>query len=189
MNRKKTGFAILGIMLAAIVLAWLLFFNRGQTYIPEDKDFSRGDRNQNLEKVNQFLVEKDEERIRSFIKRRGWEMEQTGTGLWYQINRDQAGESIETGDFVKMNYAIRLLDGTLCYSSDSAGAKQFIAGQQESIVGLQEGIQKLSEGDKARFIIPPHLAYGLIGDEKKIPARAILVYSVHVLEVQKRSRE
>lgn len=187
MNRKKIGLGILGVIVAGAVLAWLLFFHRGETYIPDRQNEKRVDRNKNLKKVNQFLVEKDEERIRSFIKRRGWDMKQTGTGLWYQINTDQPGKQIETGDYVKMNYEIRLLDGTLCYTSDSTGAKQFLAGEQESIVGLQEGIQKLSEGDKARFIIPPHLGYGLLGDEKRIPGRAILVYSVHILKVGKQT--
>jgi FKBP-type peptidyl-prolyl cis-trans isomerase len=30
--------------------------------------------------------------------------------------------------------------------------------------------------------MPPHLAYGLIGDDNKIPARAIIVYDVEVID-------
>jgi FKBP-type peptidyl-prolyl cis-trans isomerase len=39
-------------------------------------------------------------------------------------------------------------------------------------------------GDKARFVIPPHLAYGLLGDENRIPARAIIVYQLELVEVK-----
>ncbi len=43
-------------------------------------------------------------------------------------------------------------------------------------------VEMMREGEKARFIIPPHLAYGLLGDEKQIPARSIIVYEVELLE-------
>ena len=35
---------------------------------------------------------------------------------------------------------------------------------------------------EAIFIIPPFLAYGLIGDRKMIPSRAVLVYYVNILQ-------
>jgi FKBP-type peptidyl-prolyl cis-trans isomerase len=34
--------------------------------------------------------------------------------------------------------------------------------------------------------MPPHLAYGLIGDNKKIPARATIIYDVEILDVKKK---
>ena len=40
-------------------------------------------------------------------------------------------------------------------------------------------------GDKAKFIIPSHLAFGLLGDENKIPKRATLVYDVELIDVMK----
>ena len=41
----------------------------------------------------------------------------------------------------------------------------------------------LKKGSKARFILPPHLAHGLIGDENRIPARAIIIYDIEVLSI------
>jgi FKBP-type peptidyl-prolyl cis-trans isomerase len=58
-----------------------------------------------------------------------------------------------------------------------------VVGQGEVEPGLDEGIRLLHSGDKARFILPPHLAYGLIGDENKIPARSVIVYDLTVLSV------
>lgn len=49
--------------------------------------------------------------------------------------------------------------------------------------GLEEGILMLRTGDKARFILPPHLAYGLFGDEEKILPRSTIVYEVKVIEI------
>jgi FKBP-type peptidyl-prolyl cis-trans isomerase len=41
----------------------------------------------------------------------------------------------------------------------------------------------MKEGEKAIFIIPSHLAFGLLGDENKIPKRATLVYDVELVQV------
>jgi len=141
------------------------------------------DTRKSLEDVNKFLVQKDEERIRSFIRRRDWNMKKTGSGLWYKIHENKAGPSIKEGDHVKLKYEIRLLDGTLCYTSDSTGPKIFRVGATEEVTGLHEGLKLLSQGDRARLIIPPHLAHGLLGDSERIPARSILVYELTVEKV------
>ena len=182
-KRRKLYLIILGTVLVTLtIVAVNYFYHSGKDYPVVVKKDQRSDNN--LDDVNKFLVEKDNERIRSFVERRGWQMRKTGSGLWYQIISDKTGKKINEGDAVKIDYEIRLLDGTLCYTSDSTGLKKFVVGRQETMVGLQEGIKLLSDGDKARFIIPPHLGYGLIGDEKRIPARAILVYTLEVKDVK-----
>jgi len=50
--------------------------------------------------------------------------------------------------------------------------------------GLEEGILLLRVGDKATFIMPPHLAHGLQGDGDRIPARSIIMYDVLLLKVE-----
>ncbi len=42
----------------------------------------------------------------------------------------------------------------------------------------------LREGDRAVFIMPPHLAAGLPGDGDKIPAHSVIVYEVEVLKLE-----
>jgi FKBP-type peptidyl-prolyl cis-trans isomerase len=44
----------------------------------------------------------------------------------------------------------------------------------------------LREGDKARFILPPHIAHGLLGDENRIPPRSVIVYEVELLNISDR---
>jgi len=50
--------------------------------------------------------------------------------------------------------------------------------------GLEEAVLLLHAGDKARIIIPSHLAYGLVGDDDKIPARATLIYEIELIELK-----
>lgn len=144
-----------------------------------------GKEEESMVRVNQYLVDKDEEIIRNYIKRRNWDMELTKTGLWYMIYRKGNGKPVQENSLVTIEYRISLLDGTLCYNSDESGPKQFAVGKGDVEPGLDEGILLLRGGDKARFILPPHLAYGLIGDENKIPARSVIIYDLTLLSVEK----
>jgi len=138
---------------------------------------------ENLIQANHGLVSIDQERIASYAERRQWNMQTSKTGLWYQIYEHGTGDSARTGLIAHINYSVWLLDGTLCYTSDSTGEKTFLIGQGGVESGLEEGILKMRIGDKARFIMPPHLAHGLLGDEKKIPARSTIVYQVDLINL------
>lgn len=136
-----------------------------------------------LVRINKYLVGKDADVIRAYLKRRNWAMEVTETGLWYQIYQHGTGDQAQTGKIASINYKVSLLDGTLCYSSDSLGVKKFRIGKGGVEKGLEEGILMMRVGDKARFIMPPHLADGLIGDQDRIPPRSIILYEVELLQI------
>jgi FKBP-type peptidyl-prolyl cis-trans isomerase len=130
--------------------------------------------------LNRYLVRKDRERIQSYIERKNLRMTETQTGLWYQILMNGEGKTFSENDIIIMEYECSLLDGTRCYSSNELGAKELILGKSELEAGLNEGLHLLNAGAEAIFIIPPFLAFGLIGDRKLIPPRAVLVYKVRV---------
>lgn len=138
---------------------------------------------ESLVKVNKFLVEKDIDLIESYVKRRGWEMEVTNSGLWYMIYEEGSGPEAAEGKIITMDYRISLLDGRLCYDSKESGPRQFLIGKGGVESGLEEGVLLLRKGDKARLIMPPHLAHGLLGDEENIPARSIIIYDLEVLDI------
>jgi FKBP-type peptidyl-prolyl cis-trans isomerase FkpA len=137
-----------------------------------------------LEKANKGLVKMHNERIIQFAKRRKWDITQTETGLWYQIYKHGDGSLVKTGDIVSLKYAIMLLDGTICYTSDSLGLKTFKVGQGGVETGLEEGILLLKQGDCARFVLPPYMAWGVPGDGDKIPALSIIAYIVELVKVE-----
>jgi FKBP-type peptidyl-prolyl cis-trans isomerase FkpA len=136
-------------------------------------------------KVNRSLVAKEQAKIKAYLDSQNIEMDVTGTGLWYSIDTPGEGPLIKRGQIVTINYQVKLLDGTICYNSDESGPREFEVGRGGVESGLEEGILLLKEGSKARFIMPPHLAHGLIGDDDEIPARAIIQYEVEVLDVKK----
>ena len=139
---------------------------------------------ESLQEVNKLLVDKDTEIIENYIKRREWDMAVSETGLWYEIYKKGNGPEIKRNDLITYNYSVWLLDGTLCYSSDNLGAGSFVVGKGRVESGLEEGVLMLNKGSKSRFILPPHLAHGLIGDENRIPARATLIYDIEIIDIQ-----
>ncbi len=136
-----------------------------------------------IQAANRYLTTLDAERIENYARRRDWDMKVTESGLWYQIYENGSGDKAREGQIAVLNFKISLLDGTLCYSSDSLGSKEFLIGQGGVESGLEEGILMLHPGDKARFIMPPYKAHGLLGDMKKIPARSIIVYEIELLKL------
>jgi FKBP-type peptidyl-prolyl cis-trans isomerase len=147
------------------------------SYTPEEEK-------EMLLQINKFLVQKDIDLIKKYVERRGWDMEVTETGLFYEIYEQTNGIRAELGMGIRMNYSLSLLDGTLCYSSEKDGPKEFQLGKSLEISGLEQGVELMRVGEKARLILPPHLAYGLLGDEEHIPARSIVVYEIELLNAQ-----
>lgn len=136
-----------------------------------------------LVEANKMYVKQESDEIDQYVRHRGWQMTTTGTGLRYMITQKGDGEVALPEKFARVKYKISLMDGTLCYSSDSTGTRDFLVGQDNVESGLHEAIQLMHVGDKALFILPSHLAHGLIGDENKIPPKASVIYHIELLAV------
>jgi FKBP-type peptidyl-prolyl cis-trans isomerase len=131
--------------------------------------------------INKYLVNKDMDVMRHFVKRKSWKMSLSDDGYFYELFNEGEQPGITDKQLVTYDCSIILLDGTLCYEVKN---KSFVVGGSEEIYGLHRAIKFLGKGGKARFIFPPHLAYGVRGDFDKIPPRAILLYNVQVTEVK-----
>lgn len=169
----------------SIFLIFIIIFFSCNRETEHDKKMIIPHTKKSLEEVNKLLVDKDVEQIKSYVDRHGWNMKVSESGLWYMVYKDGAGPVIKKGDVITFNYEVWLLDGTLCYSSNELGVKSFVVGKGGVESGLEEGVLILKKGSKARFVLPPHLAFGLIGDENRIPARASIVYDIEILKIEK----
>jgi FKBP-type peptidyl-prolyl cis-trans isomerase len=137
-----------------------------------------------MTELNSYLVQKDRERIQNYIERKNLNMRESATGLWYMVIKEGSGKYFKDNDRITMDYRCSLLDGSLCYSSKTLGPKEIVLGKSELETGLNEGIRLLKPGGEATFILPPFLAYGLTGDSKAVPPRAIIVYEIKVSEIK-----
>ncbi len=163
----------------------MLFSSCSGSQNRKDNDKSRDISLETYININRSLVAREQAKIKAYIDSLNLNMDSTGTGLWYVIDEPGTGSLIRKGQTVTIDYQIKLLDGTVCYDSTERGPREFTVGRGGVESGLEEGVLLLKEGSKARFIMPPHLAHGLIGDDDEIPARAIIVYEVLVTDVKR----
>jgi FKBP-type peptidyl-prolyl cis-trans isomerase FkpA len=136
-----------------------------------------------LIKANQEVARTENEQIEDFVRRHHWNMETTKTGLRFMITKKGIGLNAQEGRTVKLSYSLSLLNGDTVYTALNDGPIIFQVGKGQVITGLEEAILLLKVGDHAKFIIPSHLAYGLIGDQKKIRQKASLVYDIEFISM------
>ena len=178
-KKKKLGYKF--VFFSLIILLSACGGNKKKSF---EKEFDFGSYKKPFENANKSLVKSEEEQIQNFINRYKWDMQKTGTGLRYMIYEKGNGEKSSIGKIAKFNFDIKLITGDLCYSSKIDGAKEVLIGKSGEVSGFEEGILLLRVGDKAKLIIPSHLAYGLAGDEKKIPKRATIIYDIELLQLK-----
>ncbi len=152
----------------------------------ETKDDSKKEE-QLIFELNQKKMRQEKVRIDAFVERMNWDMVETSTGVRYMIYKAGNGISPTSEDIVVIDFDIKLLDGTECYSSKLNGPENFKVDRDNVESGLHEVMKYLRQGDKAKVILPSHRALGLIGDQDKIPMNATLVYDIHLLRVLKNS--
>ena len=136
-----------------------------------------------LLKANKNALTMEKNQIEDYIKEKELEVIASETGLKYVIYHNEEGELIKTGQKAIVNYSVTLLDGRECYNTNE-GPEEFVVGKDYLESGLHEGITYMSKGDKAKIIIPSHLAHGLAGDFKKIPVRSTIIYDIELLDVK-----
>ncbi|HSL89305.1 MAG TPA: FKBP-type peptidyl-prolyl cis-trans isomerase [Ignavibacteriaceae bacterium] len=109
---------------------------------------------------------------------------QTESGLKYAIIEEGSGHDVQQGKVTSVHYSGFLSDGTKFDSSvEREEPLTLIVGMGQVIPGWDEGLQLLKQGSKARFIIPPQLAYGE-RDLGVIPPNSTLIFDVEVVEVK-----
>jgi FKBP-type peptidyl-prolyl cis-trans isomerase FkpA len=167
-----------GFISVLILSVWL----SGCTDKPSGKSGNSKPGKNDMAELNRYLVQKDRERIQNYIERKSLTMTESPTGLWYQVIREGSGKNFTDNDRVVMDYDCSLLDGTVCYTSANLGKKELVLGKSQMEPGMNEGLRLLKPGAQAIFIMPPFLAYGLVGDGKMIPSRAVIVYNVNILQ-------
>ena len=136
-----------------------------------------GNRQKKIEDAKRASEEKMEELAAGF--------EKTNSGLRYKMIQKGSGKNAENGKVVAVHYTGQLEDGKVFDSSYPRKKPiEFPLGEGNVIEGWDEGIALLQVGDKARFVIPPHLGYGTSGAGGVIPPNATLIFDVELMDVK-----
>ena len=123
--------------------------------------------------------------IEAELESLGAGFEKTSSGLRYQILQKGDGQKAQKNKTVSVHYKGQLSDGTVFDSSYKRNQPiEFSLGMGQVIRGWDEGVALLKVGDKARFVIPSHLAYGSRGAGGVIPPNANLIFDVELMSVK-----
>ena len=168
-------------MVAVLLLALLFLYvyavsyayHNAETQEEKDSPYMEGNKN---------IMRRENEEMQMFIKRYGWEMQRTPTGLYIQILDPGKGDLFRENDRVAMEYRTFLLSGEQVYCSDSTGLKVFLVNRSEEIDALHEAAQMLHPGARARLVIPSYLGYGVAGDGDRIQGLQPFMMEVRILD-------
>lgn len=110
----------------------------------------------------------------------------TESGLRYFIYQKSKKDTkpAQPGQTASIATTISLLDGTECYKTEEGYIEEIIVDKNDQESGLNEGLKYMKVGEKAKLILPSHLAHGLVGDREKIPPLAILVLDVELVALK-----
>ncbi len=115
----------------------------------------------------------------------------TASGLKYAELAAGEGEAVTAGDVVRTNYTIWVQgaqDAEYIASSLEGEPLSFVQGAGEAVFpGWDEGMLGMKAGGKRLLIVPPALGLGETGGSG-IPANAILLVQVELVEIQKQPK-
>jgi len=120
--------------------------------------------------------------IPSYIEHHQLDAKDDGNGVFYAFEKKGMGAIPKPGDYVKLKYVGKMLDGTVFDQSESDDPFVFRVGYRIVIQGWDKGIQKLPVGSKATLLIPAKLAYGNSG-LGEIPGNTPLLFELEVLDI------
>jgi len=132
-------------------------------------------------------AQKDEETLKAYFAEKNIQAQRTASGLYYVIHQAGEGTSPQTGNSVTVNYTGMLLDGSKFDSNvdpqfNHVQPFDFPLGRGRVIKGWDEGVALLKKGGKITLYIPSGMAYGERSPSPKIPANAIMIFDVELVD-------
>ncbi len=136
---------------------------------------------------NQELTIREQIQIKLFLDHNtSLEMKLCDSGLRYMIYKNGVGKELaNNGQLATIKIKISLLDGTICYETIDNDYEYFGIEKSEKEFGIHELVKYMKVGDRAKAILPSHLAHGLLGDRQNIPPQSILYLDVELIDLKK----
>ncbi len=111
-------------------------------------------------KQEKLAIEKDS--IAAYLKREKIEQaREYPSGLCFKkLTTKNSGRCLRNGDFVRMHFERKYLDGSIHFSTFKNNPVAFRLGTGHAVKGLEEGLRLLKPGESALLIMPSSIAFG-----------------------------
>lgn len=136
-----------------------------------------------LENALKRSAQKEHLQIDSYLERHNIVAQKTGTGVRCAEYMKGEGVAVKAGDLVEASYEVTNIKGDTLYSIGEENPVSFRVEKSEKESGLHEAIKLLKVGSKAIVVIPSYRAFGVSGDDNKIPPLTTVVYNIKVHRV------
>lgn len=160
-----------------------------QTEIKDPYSKVKTEKQEETIQINKEMLDVNKDIVEKYIARHNWEMTETESGLLYMIYAKTNDTEVKSGDVVEFSFKTSLLNGDVLYDSDATGNRKMTIDRNQEESGLNEGLKLMKKGEKAYFILLPHLAFGVAGDSYKIPPYSVLVYDIEVVDIKSPENE
>ena len=104
------------------------------------------------------------------------------SGLKVIEETEGTGAAAQQGDTLTFDCAAFLNKGSVVHERQT---ERFVLGSRQAIAGVEYALAGMREGGYRKVRISPHLAYGDLGVEGKVPPKAVLVYELWLNSVHK----
>jgi FKBP-type peptidyl-prolyl cis-trans isomerase len=124
--------------------------------------------------------------IQNYVSKNCKQVNEFATNAFIEITHPTSLDSVKKGKKIKLFYKGYFLDGTLVDYTPHNWAFEFTYGQEGQLIeGLQLALYKLKKGEKAKIILPSHLAFGSEGSSNgAVPPYTPLVYQIEIADIK-----
>lgn len=136
---------------------------------------------------------KDDKAIAAYLTKNNIKAVKAPQGTYVEIIQPGTGPNADTSVVVKTNYTGKTMEGKMFDSNvdpSKGHVEPFNVNMTNDmslgssvIKGWTDGLQLLNKGAKAKFYIPSPLAYGAQRVGEDIPANAILIFDIEVVDI------
>jgi len=135
------------------------------------------------------LQQAEQNILNNYLKTNNITTKPTESGLYFENIKPGVGPLAKDGDLVTVNFAIKLLDGTEIFSTQSSGEPVvFELGKPFDTEGMNQAIRLMKAGGSAHLILPSNLAFGERGRANIIPPFTPLICDVELLKIQNKAQ-
>lgn len=112
-------------------------------------------------------------------------------GYWYTFLETSTTEDYlpKSGDIVYFDSEIFSVSGDTIYKSGEIPTKEYMVDKEDIIIGIRDGVKRMKKGEKVQFLFPSHVAYGYLGDKKRIGMNIPIIYTLTILDIKKNNND
>ncbi len=161
----------------------VLYFNVKLNSIKTEEEVKKAEQERNA-----ILKIEEEEKLKLYLTDNKITTKPTESGLYYIETKRGKGSKIDSSKYVKIHFAINLINGNKIFSTRDRGEPIEIEyGKKFDTDGLEEALGKMKKGGKANLIVPSSIAFGEMGRGGVIPPFSILLYDVEIIDIRSKT--